>query len=84
MHNVYHPRTDLVLSMTSPKEILLKEISEKLGDKISEQTISEKINHFIKSGNMFLLFEVMNLRKEIERIKEDIRSIDDTPRKKVV
>jgi len=64
--------------MINPKEALLKEMLEKVGDKISEQTISEKINHFLKSSNMFLLFEVMSLKKEIERIKEDIKSIKDT------
>ena len=51
---------------------------EKMGDKINEQTISENISHFLKSGNMFLLFEVMSLKEEIERIKEDIKSIKDT------
>jgi len=52
------------------KEILLKEISVRVGDKISEETVSEKVDQFIKYGNVFLLFEMMNLRKEIERIKE--------------
>jgi len=61
----------------NPKEVLLKEILERVGDKISEQTISEKINHFLKNSNMFLLFEVMSLKKEIERIKENIKSIKD-------
>jgi polyhydroxyalkanoate synthesis regulator phasin len=61
--------------MMNPKEVLLKEMLEKVGDKISEQTISEKINQFLKSSNMFLLFEVMSLKKEIERIKEDVKSI---------
>lgn len=84
MHNVYHSRDDLVLNMTNPKEILLKELSEKLGDKISEQALSEKVNSFIKGGNIFLLFEVMNLVKEIESIKEDIKSINDNPKKSVV
>jgi hypothetical protein len=62
----------------NPKEVLLKEILEKVGDKISEQTISEKVNQFLKCSNMFLLFEVMSLKKEIESIKEDIESIKDT------
>jgi len=70
--------------MMNPKEILLKELSEKLGDKISEQALSEKVNNFIKGGNIFLLFEVMNLIKEIESIKEDIKSINDNPEKSVV
>jgi len=61
----------------NPKEILLKEISDMFGDKISEQTIAEKVNQFVRYGNVFLLFEVMSLRKEIERIKEEIRLIRD-------
>lgn len=53
------------------KEILLKEISIRVGDKIGKQTVSEKVDQFIKYGNVFLLFEIVNLRKEIERIKEE-------------
>jgi hypothetical protein len=59
------------------KEILLKEISDMFGDKISEQTIAEKVNQFVRYGNVFLLFEIMSLRKEIERIKEEIKSMRD-------
>mgnify|MGYP001038796965 FL=1 len=59
------------------KEILLKELSDRIGDKISEQTIAEKVNQFVKYGPVFLLFEVMSLRKEIEKIKEEVRSIRD-------
>jgi hypothetical protein len=61
----------------NPKEILLKEISNMVGDKISEQTIAEKVNQFVRYGNLFLLFEVMSLRKEIERIKEEIQLMRD-------
>ncbi len=57
------------------KEILLKEISIRVGDKISEQTVSEKVDQFIKYGNVFLLFEMMNLRKEMERIKEENQAL---------
>jgi hypothetical protein len=62
----------------NPKEILLKEMSNRVGDKISEQTITQKVNQFLKYGNVFLFFEVMSLRKEIERIKEERQSIRDT------
>jgi hypothetical protein len=58
-------------SSLDQKEILLKEISVRVGDKIGEQTVSEKVDQFIKYGNVFLLFEIVNLRKEIERIKEE-------------
>ena len=57
------------------REILLKEMFSKVGDTISEQTVSEKVGQFVKYGNVFLLFEIMNLRKEIEKIKEEMRSI---------
>jgi len=57
----------------NPKELLSKEISGKVGDKISERTISEKVSQFFRHGNVFLLFEVMSLRKEIERLKEEIQ-----------
>lgn len=60
------------------KEILFREMFERLGDTISQETIAEKVGHFIKYGNVFLLFEVMNLRKEIERIREEIDSIKNT------
>ncbi|MCW4001943.1 MAG: hypothetical protein JSW19_04395 [Candidatus Bathyarchaeota archaeon] len=56
-----------------PKEILSKEISGKVGDKINKQTIREKVDNFVRHGNMFLLFEVINLRKEIESLKEEIK-----------
>ena len=70
-------RTNLTPIKMHPKEILLKEISDMVGDKISEQTIAEKVNQFVRYGNVFLFFEVMSLRKEIERIKEEIRLIRD-------
>jgi len=77
LHNVYHLESSLIPNIMNPKEALLKEMLEKMGDKISEQTITEHISHFLKSGNMFLLFEVMSLRKEIEIIKENMKSIKD-------
>ena len=59
------------------REILLKEMFDKVGDTISKQIISEKVSRFIKYGNLFLLFEVMDLRKEIRKIEEEIQSIRD-------
>lgn len=57
------------------EEILLTEMLKKVGDRISEEIVAEKVNQFIKYGNVFLLFEVMSLRREIERIKEEIPAI---------
>ena len=64
--------------MVNSKEILLKEIFDKVGDQVSEQTVSEKVDQFIRYGNVFLLFELMILRKEIERIREEIKMIIET------
>ena len=54
------------------EEILLTEMLKEVGDSISEETVAEKVKQFIKYGNVFLFFEMMSLRKEIERIKEEI------------
>jgi hypothetical protein len=70
---------NLILIKMNSKEILLREMSYKVGDTISEQTISEKVSQFLRYGNVFLLFEVMSLRKEIERLREEIKSIKNMP-----
>jgi len=57
------------------KEILLTEMLKKVGDRISEEVIAEKVNQFVKYGNVFLFFEVMSLRREIEKLKEEIPTI---------
>ena len=64
--------------MINSKEILLKEIFDRVGDQVSEQTVSEKVDQFVRYGNVFLLFELMILRKEIERIREEIKLIIET------
>ena len=64
---------DLILIKMDPKEILSKEISGKIGDRIDRRIIREKVNHFVRYGNMFLLLEVINLRNEIENLKEEIK-----------
>jgi len=66
-------KVNLILIEMNPKEILLKEICDKVGDEISERIISEKVSQFFRYGNVFLLFEVMSLREEIERLKEEIQ-----------
>ena len=68
-------RINLIPIEMNQKEILLTELLRKVGDCISEEIVAEKVNQFIKYGNVFLLFEVMSLRKEIERIKEEISAV---------
>ena len=62
----------LASSTMNPKESLLREMFAKVGDTVSEQAISEKINQFMKYGNVFLFFEIINLKKEIERLKDEL------------
>jgi len=66
-------KINLLLIKMNPREILSKEICDKVGGKISEQTVSEKVSQFVRHGNVFLLFEIMSLRKEIARLKEEIQ-----------
>jgi len=55
------------------KEMLLEEVFEKVGDKMSKQAVAEKVGQFLKFGNVFLLFEVVSLRGEIEKLREEIQ-----------
>jgi len=57
--------------------MLSKEIAAKVGGHISEQTVSEMVDHFFRHGNTFLLLELMNLRKEVESLREELHQSDD-------
>jgi len=54
------------------REELLKEMVERVGDEISRETVTQKVEQFMKYGNIFLFFEVMNLKREIEILKNKI------------
>jgi hypothetical protein len=56
------------------KEFLCKEIVEAFGTSIDEETVLKKVDHFFRHRNVFLLFEIFTLRKEIEKLKEDLRN----------
>ena len=58
----------------SQKELFLKEVVEKIGDKVGEQRTMEKVEQFAKHGTLFLFFEVLNLRQEVERLKRDVKT----------
>lgn len=57
------------------KQLFLEEVYEKVGDKVSKQTIEEKVDQFAKDGMVFLFFEVMRLRREIEKLRDEIDSL---------
>ncbi|UCD95961.1 MAG: hypothetical protein JSV35_05545 [Candidatus Bathyarchaeota archaeon] len=53
----------------SQKEIFLKEVVDQVGEKIGDEATSKKVEAFAKHGPLFLFFEILRLRKEIERLK---------------
>ena len=57
--------------------MLSKEIAAKVGGHISEQTVSEMVNQFFRHGNTFLLLELVNLRKEVESLREELHQRED-------
>ena len=60
-----------------PKKMLSKEIAAKVRGHISEQTVSEMVDHFFRHGNTFLLLDLMNLRKEVESLREELHQRED-------
>jgi hypothetical protein len=59
-----------------PKKMLSKELAAKVRGHINEQTVSEMVDHFFRHGNTFLLLELMNLRKEVESLREELHRND--------
>ena len=55
-----------------PKKMLSKEIAAKFRGHISEQTVSEMVEHFFRHGNTFLLLELIELRKEVESLRQEL------------
>lgn len=50
----------------------MKEVVEKVGSKVGEQSTSEKVEQFAKHGPLFLFFEVLTLRQEVDRLKKEL------------
>jgi len=57
----------------SQKELFLKEVVEKVGDRVGEAPTTEKVEQFAKHGPLFLFFEIINLRQEVERLKNEAK-----------
>ena len=60
--------------MLNEREEILKEIVDRVGDGISKETVAQKMEQFMRHGNIFLFFEVMNLRKELQILKSKTQS----------
>ncbi len=50
----------------------MKEVVKKVGEKVGEQATTEKVEQFAKHGTLFLFFEILNLRQEVERLKREV------------
>jgi len=60
-------------------EILLKDLLKNLAYiHAYKATLSRKVSQFRKNRDVFLLFEIMNLRRKIANIKERMRTIKKT------
>jgi hypothetical protein len=57
----------------SQKELFLKEVVEKIGEQVGEKPTTEKVEKFAKHGPLFLFFEVLLLRQEVEMLKREIK-----------
>jgi hypothetical protein len=57
------------------KQLLLEELSARVGDKVSRQTLEEKINQFAKYGHVFLFAELMSLRRELEKLRDELSAL---------
>ena len=57
----------------NPRKMLSKEITSKVRGQINEQTVSEKVDQIFKHGNTFLLMELMNLRREVQSLREELQ-----------
>lgn len=62
----------------SQKELFLREVVEKVGEKVGEQPTTEKVEKFAKHGTLFLFFEIISLQQEIERLKREIKAKNST------
>ena len=58
-----------------PKQMLLRDILENVGDSLHPETVAKKVTQYYKHGNIFLFFEVMSLRKELEKMREQISAL---------
>ncbi len=54
------------------KRLLLEELVASVGDKVSRQTLEEKVDQFAKNGSLFLFAELMSLRRELEKLREEL------------
>ena len=62
------------MNILNERKEILKEMVDRVGGGISRETAAQKTEQFMKYGNIFLFFEVMNLRKELQILKSKTQS----------
>lgn len=50
----------------------MKEVVKKVGDNVGGESTTEKVEQFAKHGTLYLFFEVINLKKEVDRLKREV------------
>ena len=58
----------------SQKELFLKDVVERVGNKVGKQLTTEKVEQYTKHGHLFLFFEIISLRQELERLKGELHA----------
>lgn len=66
---------DCLVIKLKHKQMLLRDVLENVGDSLSPETVAKKVSQFCRHGNIFLFFEVMNLRKELEQMSEQLKTL---------
>ena len=62
------------MNILNERKEILKEMVDRVGDGIRRETAAQKTEQFMKYGNIFLFFEIMNLRKELQILKSKAQS----------
>lgn len=52
--------------------MFLKEVVKKVGSNVGGEPTTEKVEQFAKHGTLYLFFEVINLKKEVARLKREV------------
>ncbi len=56
----------------SQKDLFLKEVVEKIGNKVCGEPTTEKVEQLAKHGTLYLFFEVISLRQEVDVLKKEL------------
>ena len=55
-------------------ELFSKEVVDKVGETVGRQSTQEKVEQFVKHGNLFLFFEIMDLKQQLVELERQIQT----------